>query len=60
MAELEGRPVVFCVVSLGRGMVEAGSKVDCRVISYAWNWVPGCQPRSGRNRMLDLSWALYI
>ena len=60
MAELEGRSVVFCVVSLRLGMMEAGSKVDCRVISYAWNWVPECHPWSGRNRMLDLSWALYI
>ena len=60
MAELEGGPVVFFAALLGLGTVEIGSNVDCRVISYAWNWVLGCQPWIGRNRMLDMSCALYI
>ena len=38
MAELEGGPVVFRMVLLGLGAMDGGSKVDCRVISYAWNW----------------------
>ena len=47
MAELEGGSVVFFAVSLGLGMMEAGSNVECRVISYAWNWVLRCQPLIG-------------
>ena len=39
-------------------MIEAGSKLDCRVISYAWNWVLGGQPLNGRNRVLDKGCAL--
>ena len=58
MAELEGRSVIFFVVLLRLGMIEAGSKVDCRVISYAWNWVLGGQPLIGRNRVLDEGCAL--
>ena len=41
MAELEGGSVVFFVVLLRLARLEAGSNVDCRVISYAWNWVSG-------------------
>ena len=60
MAGLEGGSVVFFVVLLGLGTVEAGSNADCRVISYPWNWVLGSRPLIGRNRVLDLSCALYI
>ncbi len=60
MAELEGGSVVFFAVLLGFGRAEAGSKVACRVISYAWNWVLGSQPLIGRNWVLDMSCALYI
>lgn len=60
MAELEGGSVVFFVVVPKLGTVEAGSNVDCRVISYAWNWVLGSRPLIGRNRVLDMSCALYI
>lgn len=60
VAELEGGSVVFFVVLLGLGRVEAGSEADCRVISYAWDWILGSQPLIGRNRMLDMSCALYI
>ena len=59
MAELEGRSVIFFVVLPRLGMIEAGSKVDCRVISYAWNWVLGGQPLTGRNRVLDKGCALF-
>lgn len=41
MAELEGGSVVFFAVLLRRGTLDASSKVDCRVTSYAWNWVLG-------------------
>ena len=58
MAELEGRSVIFFVVLLRLGMIEAGSNVDCRVISYAWNWVLGGQPLIGRNRVLEKGCAL--
>lgn len=53
MAELEGGSVVFFVVVPKLGTVEAGSNVDCRVISYAWNWVLGSRPLIGRNRVRD-------
>ena len=59
MTELEGRSVIFFVISLRLGMIEAGSNVDCRVISYAWNWVLGGQPLNGRNRVLDKGCALF-
>lgn len=52
--------MVFFVISPGLGRMEVGGDVDCRVISYAWNWVPGSRPLNGRNRVLDASWALYI
>lgn len=52
--------MVFFVISPGLGRMEVGGDVDCRVISYAWNWVPGSRPLNGRNRVLDVSWALYI
>ena len=58
MAELKGRSAIFFVVLLGLGKIEAGSNVDCRVISYAWNWVLGGQPLTGRNRVLDKGCAL--
>ena len=58
MAELEGRSAIFFVFLLGLEMIEAGSSVDCRVISYAWNWVLGGQPLTGRNRVLDKGCAL--
>ena len=60
VADLEGRPVVFFVIILGFVTVEAGSKVDCRVISYAWDWILGSRPLIGRNWVLEMSWALYI
>ena len=58
MAELEGGSVVFFAVFPGLGTAEAGSKVDGRVISYAWNWVLGSRPLIGRNRMQEMSCAL--
>ena len=58
VAEAEGRSVIFFVILPRLGMIEAGSKVDGRVISYAWNWVLGGQPLNGRNRVLDKGCAL--
>lgn len=60
VAELEGGSVVFFVVLLGLRRVEDGNNAGCRVISYAWNWILGSRPLIGRNRVLDLSCALYI
>ena len=41
VAELEGGSVVFLAILLRRGTLDAGSKVDCRVTSYAWNGILG-------------------
>lgn len=60
VAELEGGSVVFFAVLPGLRTVEAGGKVDCRVTSYARNWVLGSRPLTGRNRVLDMGCALYI
>lgn len=60
MAEFEGGSVVFFVVQPRLGTVEAGNSMDCRVIPYAWNWVLASRPLIGRNRVLDMSCALYI
>ena len=60
MAELEGGSVIFFVVLPGLRTVEGGSEVDCRDISYAWDWVLRSRPLNGRNRVLDRSCALYI